>query len=233
MWQPPNNVTEDPDLHNRYPVFLDRPAAGAGLAKIMSEWEDCGAVVCAIPAGGVPVATALAAALRLSLDLLIVSKMTLPWNTEAGFGAVADDGAIEINQPMVNAMALDRNTIDKSIEATSKKVALRERRYRRLIDKRTLTGAAVILVDDGLASGFTLRVAIKSARAQGAGTIVAAVPTGHSGSVDSIAPLCDRLYCANVREGMCFAVAAAYATWSDVSESEVMQQLADWHRMKA
>lgn len=232
MWQSPENVIENPTLHNRSPVFADRPDAGARLALLMGEWVNRDAVICAIPAGGVPVGVPLAEALGLSLDVLVVSKMTLPWNTEAGFGAVAADGTMEINRPIVDAMGLDRGTIERGIESTSKKVAFRERRYREIIEKRNFTGTAVILVDDGLASGFTMHVAIQSAKSRGAGQVVVAVPTGHESSVESVAHACDRLYCANIREGLRFAVASAYVVWSDVSEDEVERQLMKVHQCR-
>ena len=222
MWHLPENVTENPALRNRSQVFRDRADAGKQLGELLGSWHDSEAIVCAIPAGGVPVAFEMALQLRLRLDVLVVSKMTLPWNTEAGFGAVAADGVSLLNNELIRAIGLTQAQIQASTEKTRNKVAQRERRYHQLITRQDLSGQDVILVDDGLASGFTLRVAIMSARKQKARTVMVAVPTGHNTSVDRMAPECDHIYCINVREGLRFAVADAYETWTDVSEEEVI-----------
>jgi putative phosphoribosyl transferase len=226
MWPAPLNVTENPALHNRGPVFGDRDDAGMQLAALLSGHRENDAIVCAIPAGGVPVGLAVARELALTFDVLVVSKMTLPWNTEAGFGAIAADGTSMLNQAVIDATGLDKDAINKATDSTRAKVRHREKHYREIISKQDLTNRAVILVDDGLASGFTLRVAIESAKSQKAKHIAVAVPTGHSASVEQVATECDWLYCANVREGMRFAVADAYHQWTDVSESDVAKLLA-------
>ena len=225
MWHPPANVTEDPALHNRGPVFTDRIDAGKQLAALLSGRHKSDAIVCAIPAGGVPVGITVARELALTFDVLVVSKMTLPWNSEAGFGAMTTDGTSMLNRALIDAIGLDKNAINDATDSTRAKVLRREKNYREIIGKQDMTNREVILVDDGLASGFTLRVAIESARSQKAKHVVVAVPTGHSASVELIAAECDWLVCANVREGMRFAVADAYQQWTDVSEGEVVQLL--------
>lgn len=225
MWHPPDNVIEDPVLHNRGPVFQDRADAGRHLAELLVDWRDQDTIICAIPAGGVPVAVEVAKTLGLPLDVMVVSKMTLPWNTEAGFGAMAADGTSLLNNELVEALGLDKTAIERGTEKTRAKVIDREERYHAVIQARDLAGHNVILVDDGLASGFTLRVAIASIRTRKVRSVMVAVPTGHSASVERVAPDCDRLYCANVREGMRFAVADAYEKWTDVSEDEVISLL--------
>ncbi len=225
MWHPPGNLSENPALHNRGQVFRDRADAGMQLGELLDDWRGSEAIVCAIPAGGVPVAFEMALQLRLHLDVLVVSKMTLPWNSEAGFGAMTADGVSLLNNELIRAIGLTQAQIQARTVKTSNKVAQRERRYHQLIARQDLSGQDVILVDDGLASGFTLRVAIMSARKQKARTVMVAVPTGHSTSVERVAPECDHLYCINVREGLRFAVADAYETWTDVSEEEVIALL--------
>lgn len=225
MWHPPVNVTENPELRNRSTVFAERTDAGNQLAKLMHEWRNRDAVVAAIPAGGVPVGIAVSQALELPFDVLVVSKMTLPWNSEAGYGAMAADGTVQVNQALVAATGLDADAVDNGIEVTRKKVAQREQRYRELVPQHTFQDKSVILVDDGLASGFTMRVAIESTRNRKAEKVIVAVPTGHHTAIERVARNCDRLYCANIREGFRFAVADAYRHWSDVSETEVVDLL--------
>lgn len=228
MWTAPANVTEDTDLHNRANVFSDRAAAGKVLAGLLGELVGTDTLLLAIPAGGVPVATAMAAELGLPLSVLVVSKITLPWNTEAGYGAVAADGSYQINEPLAHHYHLDPETIREGIDKTTIKVNRRQKIFTELLGRNGLDGRTVVLVDDGLASGFTLRVAIASAHNQGACEILVAVPTGHATSVVEIAALADRVVCANVREGMRYAVAEAYELWSDVSEEEVMEILKEY-----
>ena len=135
------------------------------------------------------------------------------------------EGILRVNEAVVAATGLDRDTVDAGIERTRKKVKKRELYYHQYIEAQLLAGRSVIIVDDGLASGFTLRVAIESAQARGATKVVVSVPTGPSMSIDALARDCDRIYCANIREGVRFAVADAYQRWCDVSEDEVFKLL--------
>ena len=217
----PDNVSERPELRDRIQVFRDRADAGEVLADMLTEYRDSDALILAIPAGGVPVAEPIARRLHLPLDVLVASKVLLPWTTEAGYGAVAFDGSVWVNPDYVAHYGLSEATVEAGVAAARKKVEHRVRRFRGDRPFPDLTNRTVILVDDGLAAGSTLRAAITAAKHQGARHIVVAVPTGHLQSVLSLAPEVDRLYCANIRGGLRYAVADAYQNWSDVSEEEV------------
>lgn len=225
MWRIPDNVTEDASLHNRGRVFHDRIQAARRLASLMTEYRgaDADAVVAGIPAGGIPLAVTVAEELQLPLAVLVVSKITLPWNTEAGYGAVAADGTWLLNDQMVQQAQLDQATIDSGLSETKNKVYRRTTQFNQVLLPSGLEGKSVLIVDDGLASGFTMRVAIASAAHQGAARTIVAVPTGHASSVIDIAGRCDHVYCANIREGYRFAVADAYEEWSDVSEADAIR----------
>jgi putative phosphoribosyl transferase len=223
MRKNPENITEDAFLHNRGPVFHDRFEAAHHLARLMKDYRGQDAVVAGIPAGGIPVAVTLAEDLQLPLAVLVVSKITLPWNTEAGYGAVAADGTSLLNDKMVQQAKLDQATINSGLQETSDKVQRRSEKFSEILGQTDFKGKAVLIVDDGLASGFTIRVAIASARQLKAGRIVVAVPTGHATSVIDMAGRCDHVYCANVREGFRFAVAEAYEEWTDVSEADAIR----------
>ena len=225
MWRPPINVIESPELHNRSTVFADRKDAGNELADLLGDYRGSDALVAAIPAGGVPIGAVVSKTLQLAFDVLVVSKMTLPWNTEAGYGAMSSDGTVRVNQALVGTIGLDADAVDGGIEITRKKVAKRELQYHELITPKSFKNKTVIIVDDGIASGFTLQVAIESARNRNAKEVIVAVPTGHSASIERIAKECDKLYCVNIREGFRFAVADAYKHWTDVSEDEVRNLL--------
>jgi predicted phosphoribosyltransferase len=185
-----------------------------------------GALVLAIPAGGVPVGAAIAGRLGLALDVAVVSKITLPWNTEVGYGAVAFDGTVRLNQGLLATTRLTDADVSRGVAATTDKVKQRVSRFRGAGPAPDFGGRTAILVDDGLASGFTMRVAVEALRNCGAEAIVVAVPTGPVDPVRSIAAEADEVYCANVREGHPFAVADAYRNWRDVTEDEAAAILA-------
>lgn len=214
------------ELRDRLLVFNDRRHAGEVLVRMLQSHRQEGDIVLCIPAGGVPVGAVIAADLDLPLDLAVVSKITLPWNTEAGYGAVAFDGTVRLNDVLLSHLGLSENEVQKGIERTSFKVSHRVKRLRKEKPFPDLVGHSVILVDDGLASGFTMRVAIEALRKAGADHIVVTVPTGHSGAVKLIAGEVEAVYCPNIRGGWRFAVADAYEQWSDVDEEEVVGILA-------
>jgi len=219
-------LTQRADLRDRRHVFADRAEAGALLADLMAGRVPPGAVVLAIPAGGVPVAAAVAETLGLPLDVDVVSKVTLPWNSEAGYGAVAFDGSVLLNDDLVRYAGLTEADVEEGVRRTRRKV---ERRLQTLRGDRPLadlTDRAAIVVDDGLASGFTMQAALRAVAGLGAAGCVVAVPTAHEEALDRVAGLAEHLYCANVRSGTPFAVAEAYRNWYDVSEQEAADLLA-------
>ncbi|HEY6000304.1 MAG TPA: phosphoribosyltransferase family protein, partial [bacterium] len=161
------------------------------------------------------------------LDLAVVSKVLLPWDTESGYGAVAFDGSVQWNEPLIEALGLDAGTIEAGLAATREKVARRVRTLRHGRPFPDLGGVTAVLVDDGLASGFTMAVAVEAVRRAGAAAVIVGVPTGHDTALRRLAPRVDALYCANERGGRMFAVADAYRRWTDVSEDEVRALLED------
>jgi putative phosphoribosyl transferase len=223
----PGRVIELPALHNRLGVFRDRTHAGEVLADMLGAYRGSNALVLGIPAGGAPVAAAIARALALPLDMVVVSKLTLPWNTEAGYGALAFDGTLRLNAALVEHAGLSEADIETGKARAQAKVTRRIKLLRGDRPVPNLAQRSAILVDDGLASGFTLMVAIEALRHQKTEEIVVAVPTAHAESAARIAPLVEALYCPNLREGANFAVADAYLEWSDVAEENVVTLLKD------
>lgn len=218
MMPSPDNIYSDPALTNKTHVFSDRAHAGAVLAAMLADHTDINALVLAIPAGGVPVAFEIASRCRLVMDIMPVSKALLPWTTESGFGAVAFDGTCWIDDQLVKHFGLDEAAITRACKDAEEKVQRRLRRYRGTTPFPPVQSRTVILVDDGIAAGSTVRAGILALRKLQAGTIIIAVPTAHDTSLGEIARNVDRIYCANIRGGYRFAVADAYKTWSDVSE---------------
>jgi len=210
-------------------VFRDRAFAGKVLADMLKEFRNRNAIVMAIPAGGVAVGAVIAKELNLPLDVAVVSKITLPWNSEAGYGAVAFDGTVKLNQEFLSHLNLNGKEIQQGIEKTTQKI---NRRVKMLRGGRPLPNFSqntIILADDGLASGFTLLVAIEALRKAGCQHIILAVPTAHQESIRRIAGKVEAIYCPNLRGGLSFAVADAYEHWRDLDEEEVKKILADFN----
>jgi predicted phosphoribosyltransferase len=214
-----------PELRNRVGVFRDRTHAGEVLSGMLQPLEATAARVLAVPAGGVPVAAAIAQRLQLPLDVAVVSKITLPWNTEVGYGAVAGDGTVQLNTELIQRLALNDAEVERAIAATRAKVAQRIERFRTTARYHGLERDVVILVDDGLASGYTLYAAVEALYKAGARRLIVAVPTGHAPTVERLASRVEALYCANVRDDHSFAVAEAYRQWSDVDEETAAAML--------
>jgi len=221
----PANVVDLPDLRDQVGIFRNRDHAGEILAGMLEVYSDSAAIVMAVPAGGVPVAKVLAEQLGLPMDIVVVSKITLPWNTEVGYGAVAFDGSVRLNNDLVARLGLSDEEIQQGISKTSAKVAHRVKNLHSEQALPDLSTSQIILVDDGLASGFTMHVAVEALQKAGTNSITVAVPTGHQRSVESIAGEVDTLYCANIRGGYHYAVAEAYERWSDVDEEELVSLL--------
>jgi len=214
-----------PELRERIRVFRDRRHAGIVLADMLQEWRGTDAIVMAIPAGGVPVGAEIAQRLELPLEVLVVSKILLPWNTESGFGAISANGNVWLNEEYIRHFGLDEAAIQQAVDAASKKVKRRAQRFRRNHPWPDLGKHPVIVVDDGIAAGSTFRVAITTLRKQGASKVIVAVPTAHAESLPVIARMADEIYCPNLRSGPHFAVAEAYQHWYDISEQEVEEIL--------
>ena len=220
-----DNAIEIPELRDYVGVFADRADAGRILAQMLAAHRDTNALVVAIPAGGVPVGMAMAGVLNLSFDVAPVSKITLPWNSESGYGAVAFDGTVRLNEHLLSSIGLSDEEVALGQKQTLQKVQRRMRIFRGDVPFPKLDERPIIVVDDGLASGFTMRVALEALRKLGAKNLIVAVPTAHVAAISDISRDASQVYCANVRSGRRFAVASAYRAWRDVSDEEVVQAL--------
>jgi len=216
---------EDPALRNRTYIFKDRTDAGRLLGKRISPFVTPDSLVLAIPAGGIPVALEVARELKLPLDLMIVRKIQIPGNAEAGFGAVGPDGEVSFNEDLLSRLRLSKEEVEEQVERTRKGVEARVRKFRGGRPFPAVRGRTLILVDDGLASGFTMGEAVRFLRRRQAGKIIVAVPTAPRGTVDRLLPLVDEIHCLNVRARYPFAVAEAYQDWYDLSDAEALRLL--------
>lgn len=160
-----------------YHRFSNRMEAGRALAKRLEGFHDSGrTVVLALPRGGVPVAYEIARSLNVPLDVQVVRKLGVPGQRELAFGAIAPGGVTVFNQRLIDGLGLSRAAIDGVIAAETEEMKRREDLYRKGRPAPDLQGKTVILVDDGLATGATMRAAVESVRKASPAGIVVAVP---------------------------------------------------------
>jgi len=218
-------IHENVALRDRAPVFRDRDDAGEQLGRYIATFPGLDdPLACPIPAGGIPVGIAVARALGCPVRPVIVRKIQIPWNTEAGFGAVTWDGRVSLNQDLVSRLHLTPDQVEAATAKALANVRERERRFN-LRPGGTLpdpAGRSCILVDDGLASGYTMAAACQALRSLQPRGIIIAVPTGSLAAVHRVADLVEELICLNIRGGSSFAVADAYEEWYDLSEDEAL-----------
>ncbi len=215
-------LIEKVSLRNKLHVFEDRTEAGSLLAEKLIQYRDSDGIVLGIPSGGVPVAREIAAALHLPMDLMIVRKLQIPYNPEAGFGAMGLDGEIILNEGLLSQLGLTEDEIREQAKKMEEVIKRRNLIFRGGRPFPSLKEMVVILVDDGLASGYMMLAAVRSVKRKTPKKIIVAVPTASKRTVELILPEVDELICLNVRHGISFAVADAYRNWYDLSDEEVL-----------
>jgi putative phosphoribosyl transferase len=218
-------VIDSQELRNRTGVFRDRDEAGHVLARTLESYRGQNAIVLAIPSGGVPIGLAISSHLGLPFDLIIIRKIPIPGNTEAGFGAISLERNMILNESMVKMLGLSDEEIEMLAKPVRAELRLRNHIFREDRPWPDLKGRVVILADDGLASGYTMLTAASLVRRRGPERIVVAVPTASLSTICLVAQDVDMIVCPNIRTGSYFAVAEAYRIWHDLSQEEVVGML--------
>ena len=213
---------------NVEPLFDNRYDAGFKLAQRLSEYAGKSVVVLGIPNGGIAVAFNVALLLKADFDIVISRKIPLPLSPEGGFGSITDDGTMILNEEIVKKAGLTRQQIDYQVMQVRKDIRDRSLRYRQ--DKRPLilSGRTVIIVDDGLASGYTMRAAIESVRLRKPLSIIAAVPVGPEKVIEELMGIANRVITCAVGTGDNFYVSDYYRQWQDVTDDEVISCIREW-----
>ena len=206
--------------------FADRREAGRALAEKLKVYAGRGdALVLALPRGGVPVGFEVAQALDLPLDVLVARKLGVPGQEEFAFGALASGGVSFLNQRLVNALRLTRPQIESIVERETRELERREFLYRRGRPAADVRGQTVILVDDGLATGATMRVALEALPRRGPAQIVVAAPVASEQACAELRRERDVwCVCALMPEPF-YAVGLWYRDFSQVSDAEVSELL--------
>jgi putative phosphoribosyl transferase len=208
-----------------FPAFEDRYDAGLKLVEALHCGRRPNSFVLALPRGGVPVAAALADHLEAPLDLALVRKLPLPSSPEAGFGAVAIDGTRILNTRMVRHFHLSDSEIDSISEQVRKEVQRRAREYRGAASPPEIRGMDVYLVDDGLATGYSMMAAAMMVRKLQPNSITLCVPVSPDDSIAVVTPHFDVIHCLIAQDFPPFAVASFYKRFPDMSDEEVREIL--------
>jgi predicted phosphoribosyltransferase len=201
--------------------FKDRTEAGQRLAARLSAYAKRPEVlVLALPRGGVPVAAEVAEALEAPLDVFLVRKLGVPGQEELAMGAVASGGVRVLNEEVVEFLGLSRPVIEEVTAHERRELERRERRYRHGLDPIDPRGKIVLLVDDGLATGSTMRAAVKALRELGSAGIVVAVPVAPPSTVRKLSAFADDVVCVLTPETF-DAVGGFYEGFPQTTDEEV------------
>ncbi len=203
-------------------IFNDRIEAGKRLAKILANWHGSDALIAAIPRGGVPVAAATAHRLGLDWGVIVTRKLPVPWNPEAGFGAIAADGSIVLNDAMVRGLQLSERQIEEIAEQVIDEVKRRGEFFARHRPPLDAAGRTVLVIDDGVASGYTMLAAVNSLRQSGARRVIAAAPVASRSAASLLESAADECHFEIVSPAVPFAVADFYVEWHDLSDQDLV-----------
>jgi len=206
-------------------MFRDRRQAGAVLGEQVRALGLARPVVLGLPRGGVVVAAEVARALGAPLDVLVVRKLGAPGNPELGIGAIAEGGIAVHNEDLIARLGVSRGALEAVSRREEAELERRTLAYRRGRRPLPLEGRAVVVVDDGLATGYTARAAVAAAWARGAAGVVLAVPVAAPETVAEFEALVDRVVCVEM-PGFLFAVGASYEDFSQTGDAEVERLLA-------
>ena len=207
-------------------IFRDRTEAGQVLAsKLLKYVNQLNTVILALPRGGVPVAYEIGKELGLPVDIFVVRKLGVPGHEELAMGAIASGGVRHINRDVVDQLRIDSETIDAASRREQKEIERRERLYRSQRPSVDVRNKTVILVDDGLATGSTMRAAIAALRQHRPARIVVAVPAAAPQTCLELADEVDEIICAATPEPF-YAVGQSYQEFSQTTDDEVRELLA-------
>jgi predicted phosphoribosyltransferase len=206
--------------------FANRRAAGLELVHLLQQYRGRGdVIVLGLPRGGVPVAHEVAAGLGAPLDIFLVRKLGVPGHRELAMGAIASGGVRVVNADVVNWYGIDATAIDDVARQEQAELERREAAYRDGRPGVDLTGKIVLLVDDGLATGSTMKAAVQAVRARGPARVIVAVPVGAPDTCREFEDIADEIVCARTPQHFA-AVGLWYRDFSQTTDDEVRALLA-------
>lgn len=206
-------------------MFIDRKDAGIQLAeRLKRHANEKGALVLALPRGGVVTGAEIARRLKLPLDVLIVRKIGHPLQPELAIGAVSETGTVELNQSIIAASGVSQAYIDEEVLAQKKEIVRRVELYRSGKGIARLAGKTIILVDDGVATGATLKAAIATLRREKTSRLVVAIPVAPPETASELERMADEFICIETPPHF-MAVGAHYQDFVQVTDGEVVKLL--------
>ena len=208
-------------------AFADRRDAGRALAVRLQQYANRDdVIVLALPRGGVPVAFEVATALDAPLDVFLVRKLGTPGHSELAMGAIASGGIKVLNDEVVRWLGISPEQIDAVAREEQQELQRREAAYRKGVSLPSLAGRIVILVDDGLATGSTMRAAVQAVKQQRPERVIVAVPVGARDTCDELGALADEVICARTPEPFS-AVGQWYLNFQQTTDEEVKALLSE------
>lgn len=206
-------------------LFKDRTDAGKQLANALRQYRGGDdVIVLALPRGGVPVGVEIARALKVPLDLMLVRKLGTPGQEELAMGAIASGGARVLNPNVISMLGIDQATIERVVKREEQELARRRRLYRGNRPEPGLAGKSIILVDDGIATGATMRVAIAALREARPASIIVAVPVAPPDTVAILKTEADAVICVLSPERLT-AVGNYYQSFPQLDDAQVTRLL--------
>jgi putative phosphoribosyl transferase len=205
-------------------LFADRVDAGRRLASALKALVGKDAIILAIPRGGVVVGYEIAKTLDLPLDVIIPRKIGAPGNPELAIGAITEDGTVLIDDRLVERLQVSEGYIEKESETQKLEIQRRLKLYRGDIPYPILKNRDVILVDDGIATGSTMKAALASVRKRGAKTVVIAIPVGPPSTIRELEKEADRVVCLHTPEFF-YAIGQFYENFTQTQDDEVTRLL--------
>jgi predicted phosphoribosyltransferase len=205
-------------------MFEDRVDAGTQLAAALAVYAGDDVVVLGIPRGGVVVGYEVARRLDARLDVLVPRKLRAPSNPELAIGAVTEDGTVQLNARLVAYLDVPQRYLDAECARQRREIQRRVARYRGDAPFPTLTDRVVIVVDDGIATGSTIRAALASIRTHAPRAVVLAVPVAPPATISELARDADRVVCLATPEPF-FAIGQFYRAFPQTSDAEVTRLL--------
>lgn len=204
--------------------FRDRTEAGRRLAQRLRTWKGQDVVVLGLARGGLPVALEVARALDAPLDVFVVRKLGAPGQDELAMGAIASGGVRVLNRELIRALGVGQEQIEAVARREQQELERRERAYREGLPAEPLKGRVVIVVDDGIATGASLRAALEAVALHGAARVVAAVPVAPPDSARALEAYADEVVCLETPEPF-YAVSAWYGAFPQLDDEDVREIL--------
>ncbi len=213
--------------------FKNRSEAGRLLAERLAEYKNQHPVILALPRGGVPVAAEIAEALRAPLDLILVRKVGVPWHAELAMGAVVDGGApiIVRNEDVMAMTGTTKADFERVCAEELEEIERRRKRYLGGRARAEIAGHVAIVVDDGIATGATMRAALRATRRRNPAKLVLAVPVGPAGTMAELGAEADEVICIDERSFL-GAIGLHYDDFRQIGDDEVIDLLARFSAVK-